>query len=451
MSAAIALVREDNTHTQDWLAQAAEMRDRARVKALLANGANVDAATESGMTPLMYAASNGSTDIVQILLDCGAQVIAKRNDGLTAIDLAAFFGRLGVVRLLLQRGADPEVGGRVGTSAETWATVRGFVEIAETLRDASADNLTYPEPASDQTPEQNAEITLAASSMAPDMSLAASMRESEGGESSLPTAVEKVHQQENSVTQSTTQGCPSASEAPKSPVANSQFRPGLVFLERMTSSWRQLISLTIAVMIVCGGATYGMLRTRVQRSSTNRTRSLETIMPPATELQKSTTSADSKTAKQVEPGSIPTVLRAAAEASEVKQDPSARIELAHKLNSRATQRQKLGPYTFAIFPNQTHAAPSRKTAGWSPKRRNLTSIRTCLSPNPNSGIMPNNGSTSSKRMAESDDESKPAPLSVSVSRARSITPPPSYNDARVADQSLPILSTGPKKKVIQWP
>ena len=484
MSAALALVKEDNAHTQDWLAQATEMRDRARVKALLANGANVDAVTESGMTPLMYAASNGSAEIVQILLDSGAQVNAKRNDGFTAIDLAAFFGQLGVVRLLLQRGADPEARGRVGTSSETWASVRGFVDIAETLRDASQGNLTYPRashsvtpsaehrrlmqehdgsnfsagPEAQKLPGQNAEITHAVTPVA-DLSLAANIKESGDRESSIPVAVDTVRQPEQAVTQSTTQGTQSSSETVKSSAATPQFRPGLVFLERIASSWRHLIILTLAVMIVCGGATYGMLRTKAPESSTTGTRSLESVTPPATEIQKSPTGAVSKSQNQVEPdsNSIDTVVRfAAAEVSEVKSDPAARIELAHKFDSRATQQQKLEPYKFAMSPNQTYAVPTRKVVELSPKRRNLASIRPLPSSNPNSEIMhseimTNASSTNSNSEAESDHEPKPAPLSVLVSRARSITPLPSKNAAQAADQALPLLSTRPKRKVIQWP
>ncbi len=484
MSAALALVKEDNAHSQDWLAQATEMRDRARVKALLANGANVDAVTESGMTPLMYAASNGSAEIVQILLDTGAQVNAKRNDGFTAIDLAAFFGQVGVVRLLLQRGADPEVRGRVGTAAETWASVRGFVDIAETLRDASQRNLNCPGASHSVTPSaesrrlmqnhgdssfsagseahklpgQNAEISLAVPPVA-EMSLVANIEESGDRESSLPVAVDTVHQPDQAVTQSTTQGTQSSNETVKSPAATPQFRPGLVFLERITSSWRHLIILTLAVMIVCGGATYGMLRTNTQESSTTGTRSLESVTPPATEMQNSSTGLVSKSQNQVEPdsNSTATVVRfAAAEVSEVKPDPAARIELAHKLDSRATQQQKLEPYKFAVSPNQTYAVPTRKVLELSPKRRNLASIRALPSSNPNSEIMhseinTNASSTNSKSEAESDHEPKPAPLSVSVSRARSTTPLPSKNAAQAADQTLPLLSTRPKRKVIQWP
>jgi len=467
MSAALARVREDNAHTQDWLAQATEMRDRARVKALLANGADVDAVTKSGMTPLMYAASNGSAEIVQILLDSGAQVNAKRNDGFTAIDLAAFFGQLGVVCLLLQRGADPEARGRVGTSAETWASVRGFIDIAETLRDASAGNLTFPEPGHSAIPSgnfsagpeaqklsgQNAEITLAVSPVA-DIRPAASIKESGDSRSSLPVAVDTVHQQEQAVTQSTTRGFQSSSEALKSPATTSQFRPGLVFLERITSSWRHLIILTLAMMIVCGGATYGMLRTEGQQSSTTGTRSLESVTPPATEIRESATGVASTTQNQVEPdsnSSARVVRTSTAEVNEVKADSSTRIELAHKSDSRPTQAQKLDPYRFAVSPNQIYAIPTRKIVQVSPKRRNLASIRTFPSSNPNSEIMTTASSTSSKPVVESDDEPKPAPLSVSASRTRSIAPLPSKNDAQVADQALPLLSTRPKRKVIQWP
>ncbi|MGI9165307.1 MAG: ankyrin repeat domain-containing protein [Pyrinomonadaceae bacterium] len=476
MSAALALVKEDNTHTH-LLPRAAEMRDRARVRALLANGANVDAPTESGMTPLMFAASNGSAEIVEILLDRGAQVNTKRNDGLTAIDLAAFFGQLGVVHLLLRRRADPEVRGRVGTSAETWATVRGFVDIAETLRQASECEVTYSEPGLSvspgenrpvqdesgndfypnpqlrQQPSANGEIGSAASPVTPDVTLAASSEESAAIESSLPAAVavDSVHQREHAVTQSTTRGSQTASEAPKRRATTPQFRPGLVFLERITSSWRHLIMLTLAVMIVCGGATYGMLRTNNAQISTTGVTTFESVSP-ATETPKSTNSAGSNTANQLEPGSDAIAVKASAsQVSEAKPDPSARMELAHGLNSRTTPQQKPEPHAFAFVSNQTYKTPPRKVATESsPKRRDYPSTRILSVSNPNSDTTPTAGSAGSKLMPASEDEPKPAPLSVSVSRTRSINAVPSNNDARV-DQALPPLSTRPKRKVIQWP
>ena len=459
MSAALVSVREDNAHTRNWLAEAAEMRDRARVKALLASGANADATTENGMTPLMYAALNGSAEIAQILIDGGAQVNAKRNDGLTAIDLAAFFGHMGVVSMLLQSGANPEVRGRVRTSAETWATVRGFVDIAETLREAIDGTFKYPKRSNSMSPRvnnrpsapelvkpptENPENAIAAT--APDTTLASSLKEN-SKDSSLPAPLDAVHQLEHAVTQSTSRGSLSVGEELKSRASTPQFRPGLVFLERLTSSWRHLMLLTLAVMIVCGGATYGMLRTKAQNGAT-KINNPEKVTPAAPEKP---TASVAVSANYVEPTTNPMAVNAkasAAQVSEVKPDTSTRIELAHKSDSRETPQQKQQPYTFAVFPNQTHAAPTRKTAAeWSPKRRNVSSIKIISSSTPHSEIMASSDSASSKPTAEIEEEPKPAPLTVSVSRTRSITAVPSNNDARGTDQGSPLLSTKPKRKV----
>ena len=475
MSAALASVSENNANKQDWLAQAAEMRDRARVKALLAHGVNVDAATESGMTPLMYAALNGSAEIVQILLDGGAQVNAKRNDGLTAIDLASFYGQMNVVLLLLKRGADPNVKGRVQTPAETWASVRGFEEIADTLRQASdgkfasaisrrVDNRpssqekyqaknSFPSgPELSKLPSEKVENILA-TSPASELTLVAGLKENDK-DSSLPVPLDEVHQLEQAVTQSTTRGTHGAAEELKRPSTTPQFRPGQVFLEKITSSWRNLTILTLAVVIVCGGATYGMLRNEMKQSSTTKTNSVERTTPPV-EHKKLNTSAVSITPNTVESGAsaVAVVVKApAVEGSEVKPEPSSRIELAYKTDSPANSTQKQRPYTFSTFSKNTHPVPTRKTAAeWSPKRGNASSIRIISSANQDSEVLSNTDSNKSKTTVESSDEPKPAPLTVSVSRERSNTSLPSTRDARVADHAVPLLSNKPKRKVIQWP
>ena len=51
--------------------------DVLKVKAMLANGADVNAVTEGGITSLMYAAEQGNTEIAQILIARGAQVNAN--------------------------------------------------------------------------------------------------------------------------------------------------------------------------------------------------------------------------------------------------------------------------------------------------------------------------------------------------------------------------------------
>lgn len=76
------------------------------VQALLANGADVNAKDRRGWTALMLASRTGSLDVAQALLAKGADVNAKTGDGTTALMLASAGGRLEIVRELLAKGAD---------------------------------------------------------------------------------------------------------------------------------------------------------------------------------------------------------------------------------------------------------------------------------------------------------------------------------------------------------
>ncbi len=58
----------------DELLEAARKSDVEKVKALLAKGANVNAKSSYGVTPLGFACSRGSVEIVKLLLDSGAEV-----------------------------------------------------------------------------------------------------------------------------------------------------------------------------------------------------------------------------------------------------------------------------------------------------------------------------------------------------------------------------------------
>jgi hypothetical protein len=115
------------------LVQAAEAGDFALVYALISAGVDVNSANEHGTTALMAAAAHGHLAVVSFLLESGADFKARRLDGFDALALAVFYGHLHVVRELLARGANPKTNERLGTSIDTWASIRGFHDIAQVL------------------------------------------------------------------------------------------------------------------------------------------------------------------------------------------------------------------------------------------------------------------------------------------------------------------------------
>ena len=102
-AAAIALYAQDLN--EDLLA-AVRKSNVAAVRELLGKGADVNAKTSYGQTPLFFAADRGNVEIIQLLLDKGADVNAKDTFyKSTALSWAAMKGNVEAVRLLLAKGA----------------------------------------------------------------------------------------------------------------------------------------------------------------------------------------------------------------------------------------------------------------------------------------------------------------------------------------------------------
>lgn len=76
---------------------------------LILEGADVNAKSKSGNTPLHVAAETGLNEIVGLLLDHSADVNARNNSGETPLDVALkekYNNTEGVVKILLSHGAD---------------------------------------------------------------------------------------------------------------------------------------------------------------------------------------------------------------------------------------------------------------------------------------------------------------------------------------------------------
>ncbi len=80
-------------------------------------GADVNAATSDGWTPLMVAAIKGGAEIVTELLALGADVQTRNEQGWTALRFAASMDEAQVLRLLLAHGADPNAQDASGWTA----------------------------------------------------------------------------------------------------------------------------------------------------------------------------------------------------------------------------------------------------------------------------------------------------------------------------------------------
>jgi ankyrin repeat protein len=106
---------------------------------LLRAGANVKAANRYAVTPLSLACTNGNTDIVELLLKAGADPNTNLRGGETALMTAARTGKTGPVKALLARGADVNAKDRKGQTALMWAAADGHADVVKTLIDAGAD------------------------------------------------------------------------------------------------------------------------------------------------------------------------------------------------------------------------------------------------------------------------------------------------------------------------
>ncbi len=112
-------------------------RDAAITRLLLAHGANLEAKSGRGRTPLLIAASsaNTTTDVVAQLIDKGANVNAADNGGITPLIAAAATGNSAVARLLLEHGAEPNITAKDGpiSTALQGAATSSDVELTRLL------------------------------------------------------------------------------------------------------------------------------------------------------------------------------------------------------------------------------------------------------------------------------------------------------------------------------
>ena len=120
------------------LLQAAAQGRTADMKALLAEGAHVNAADAWGNTALLLVAGRGDLESTQLLLAAGARVQGM-DAPLSPLSSAALHGQAQVVRLLLRKGAKVNAGGSDGISPLAHAVQLNQLAAARELLQARAN------------------------------------------------------------------------------------------------------------------------------------------------------------------------------------------------------------------------------------------------------------------------------------------------------------------------
>jgi ankyrin repeat protein len=127
------------TAAQSPLADAAEKSDRATIRALLKQQADVNAPQADGMTALHWAVYLDDFETAKLLAEANANVKVTNEYGVTALSLACQNGNASIVELLLERGADPNTTLRGGETVLMTASRTGRPDPVKALLKRGAD------------------------------------------------------------------------------------------------------------------------------------------------------------------------------------------------------------------------------------------------------------------------------------------------------------------------
>jgi ankyrin repeat protein len=122
------------------VADAAQRGDRAAVRALVKQAADVNGAQGDGMTALHWAVFNDDVEMVRLLVTAGANVrAATRVNAITPLLLAAENGSAPIVEILVGAGANPNAGSALGVTPLMMAAASGSVAAITALVARGAD------------------------------------------------------------------------------------------------------------------------------------------------------------------------------------------------------------------------------------------------------------------------------------------------------------------------
>ena len=120
------------------VADAAMKDDKAAVRALLAQKADVNAPQVDGATALHWAIYRDDAELVDLLIRGGANVKAANRDGVTPLAMASLYGKPAIILKLLKAGADAAEVGPNGQTVLMLAARNGNPEAIKVLVEGGA-------------------------------------------------------------------------------------------------------------------------------------------------------------------------------------------------------------------------------------------------------------------------------------------------------------------------
>ena len=121
------------------VADAAMKGDKAALRALVQQKADVNAPQVDGATALHWAVYRNDKDSTDLLLNAGAKVDAKNREGVTPLAMAVLYGDATIVERLLRAGADAKQHGASGETMVMLAARNGNPAVIKLIVAAGGD------------------------------------------------------------------------------------------------------------------------------------------------------------------------------------------------------------------------------------------------------------------------------------------------------------------------
>ena len=136
------LVDEKRQRELHELMNAATSGEVSKVKTLIENGVNPDAADSTGLTALMAASHSGKVEILELLLQAGVPIDTKDSSGYTALMFSCNSGRFSCARYLIENGANVHEVDNDGSTPLMFCAQHGYNDIVRILLEKGADPTT---------------------------------------------------------------------------------------------------------------------------------------------------------------------------------------------------------------------------------------------------------------------------------------------------------------------